>query len=96
MVTGRLGSIDSENSDEKLSASATFEWNLLPVGETTSCGRIIPGLYSLQNKLSETFVMMGPNGTLGCWPEADFRDCNTKLVSSTWARNGQKRWNRTY
>ena len=75
------------NNDEK--PKDTFTWTLLPVGEPNVSGKIKPGLYSLQNKASETFVMMGPDEkTIGCWPASDFKDKITKLVSVTapWIR----------
>ncbi|KAI0088295.1 hypothetical protein BDY19DRAFT_190321 [Irpex rosettiformis] len=72
----------------------TFVWNLCPVGEPdvpepnvpepNATRQIKPGLYALQNKVSKTFVMMGPDEkTLGCWPENAFKDKNTKIWEVT-------------
>ncbi|KAI0093387.1 hypothetical protein BDY19DRAFT_923486 [Irpex rosettiformis] len=73
-----MGNLSSSNVNEK--PKEAFVWNLKLVGESTARpGLVMPGLYSLQNKVSQTFVMMGPNGILGCWPKAAFVNENTKL-----------------
>ncbi|KAI0088294.1 hypothetical protein BDY19DRAFT_190354 [Irpex rosettiformis] len=74
-----MGNLSSSNVNEN--TKDAFVWGLRPVGESTaSPGKVTPGIYSLQNKVSQTFVMMDPNETLGCWPKTDFRGGNTKLV----------------
>lgn len=90
LVVNSLKPVDSSDSDidekpEKPSTRATFDWNLLPVEmPVTDGGKIRPGLYSLQNMFSKTYVMMGPDGKLSCWPRSDFRNGDTKLVSDSY------------
>ncbi|KAI0692706.1 hypothetical protein BC835DRAFT_1416361 [Cytidiella melzeri] len=76
-----MGKHDSELEEKP---KDTFVWRLKPVGEANSTGRLEPGLYSLQNKASRTYVMMAPDEkTIGCWPESDFKSSNTRLWEIT-------------
>ncbi len=74
-----MGKPQVTSDDEK--PKEPFIWSLRPVGGPKVSGKIKPGLYSIQNKVSRTYVMMGPNEkTIGCWPGSDFKAGNTKLV----------------
>ena len=77
-----MGRLDSSNDDEKLDSKEMFTWNLCSLGEQVETyDKVIPGLYSLQNKVSGTYVMPGLDGTIGCWPQSDFKGQNTRVVS---------------
>jgi hypothetical protein len=58
-----------------------FEWSLMHVPDSDESSRLAPGVYSIQNKRSGTFVMLGPDEKrLGCWPKNSFKNGDTKLV----------------
>lgn len=56
-------------------------WCLKPTGPNHVSGPIIPGVYALQNKASETYVGLSPDeSTVSCWPETELEKTGVKLV----------------
>jgi hypothetical protein len=73
--------------DSKPAINST--WLLKPVGEAGVASKLRPGLYSIRNTKSGTYVMMAPDEkTIGCWPKSDFKKSktDTKLVSQVLLR----------
>lgn len=68
-----------ENTSEKRSMS--MRWCLRPTGPHSVSGPILPGVYGLQNKASETYVSLSPDeSTVSCWSEFDLEKTGVKLV----------------
>lgn len=70
------------DDSEKSPGHACMTWRLNAVGPNTVAGPIMPGIYALQNKASETFVSLSPDeSTVSCWPADQLEKTGVKLVS---------------
>ncbi|KAI0342448.1 hypothetical protein BDW22DRAFT_197304 [Trametopsis cervina] len=58
----------------------TMTWILSSLGDQTIPAKVKPGIYSLRNKASGTFVALAPDEKrLGCWSPSHFKNEDTKL-----------------
>ncbi|GJE98732.1 hypothetical protein PsYK624_149670 [Phanerochaete sordida] len=55
-------------------------WRMLSLQSNDESGPLLPGLYAIQNKVSDTFVSLSPDEkSIGCWPAVDLASTGVKL-----------------